>query len=94
MAFIVPEKGQTRAVARRLLDLADDPHVVTTTAEGPDGVSFVVPDDLYDKYMNSGTEKVSDQTPAAGNGEELPAPKRRGRPPGSKNKPKDAETEE
>lgn len=92
MALIVPEKGQTRDVAKRLLELVDDPHIIATTADGPDGVSFIVPDDLYDKYV--GAEEATEQTPAETTDEGLPASRRRGRPPGSKNKPKDAETEE
>lgn len=89
MATVVPEKGQTREVAKRLLALAEDPNDIKTTADGPDGVSFIVPDDLYDKYLAD-----EEQAPAAATDEGVTAPKRRGRPPGSKNKPKDAETEE
>ena len=90
MAVIVPEKGQTRSVARRLLDLADDPHQIGTSAEGPDGVTFVVPDDLYEKYMSDDKDQVAVEVTES----EEPAeekPKRRGRPPGSRNKPKDSE---
>ena len=90
MALVVPEKGQARAVAKKLLDFAVVPGEVQTTADGPDGVSFVVPDDLYDAYMAAEEKapavEVADEGP--------PAPKRRGRPPGSKNRPKDVETEE
>lgn len=89
MAVIVPEKGQTRMVARRLLDLADDPHQIGTSAEGPDGVTFVVPDDLYEKYMSDDKEKAIEVTDSEEPAEEKP--KRRGRPPGSRNKPKDSE---
>lgn len=92
MALIVPGKGETREVAKLLLKLADDPMDVATTADGPDGVSFVVPDELHDKYLDA-LEGV-DQTPAETADEGSPAPKRRGRPPGSKNKPKDQGTEE
>lgn len=89
MALVVPEKGKTREVARKLLDLATTPGEVQTTADGPDGVSFVVPDDLYDRYMDD-----EEKTPAATTDEGAPTPKRRGRPPGSKNRTKDVEAEE
>lgn len=89
MALVVPEKGKTREVARKLLDLAVDPGEVQTTADGPDGVSFVVPDDLYDRYVAD-----EEQTPAATTDEGTPIPKRRGRPPGSKNRIKDVGAEE
>ena len=88
MATVVPEKGQTREVAKKLLALTDDPNDIRTTADGPDGVTFIVPDDLYDKFMDD-----EEQAPAEVVDEEAPAPMRRGRPPGSKNKPK-AENEE
>lgn len=92
MALIVPSKGETRQVAKLLLSLTDDPRDIATTAEGPDGVSFVVPDELHDKYLDA-LEDV-DKAPAEIADEGAPAPKRRGRPPGSKNKPKDVGTEE
>jgi hypothetical protein len=91
MALVVPEKGQARNVAKRLLQLADNPGQVATTADGPAGVSFVVPDDLYDRYI--GADDAPTEAPAATTDESVVAPKRRGRPPGSKNKPK-TETEE
>lgn len=89
MATVVPEKGKTREVAKKLLALTDNANDVMTTADGPDGVSFVVPDDLYDKYMDD-----EEQAPAPTTDEGAPTLKRRGRPPGSKNRPKDVEAEE
>lgn len=89
MATVVPEKGQTREVAKKLLALTEDANDIKTTADGPDGVIFIIPDDLYDKYMEG-----EEQAPADATDEGVAAPKRRGRPPGSKNKPKDQETEE
>lgn len=99
MALIVPERGQGKDVAKALLILADDPHHVQTTMDGPAGVSFVVPDYLHDLYVRMqqapGPEDVEDEVPADdADAETATAPKRRGRPPGSKNRPKDAETEE
>lgn len=95
MAVIVPGKGESKQVAKRLLELAEDPNEVATTMEGPDSISFIIPDDLYDAYMDADDEASTD-VPAAQvvDEETVPAPKRRGRPPGSKNKPKTAETEE
>lgn len=89
MATVVPEKGQTREVAKKLLALAADPNDIKTTADGPDGVTFIVPDDLYDKYVDDG-----EQDPAENADDGTPTPRRRGRPPGSKNKTVKAETEE
>lgn len=78
MAVIVPGRNQAKIVAELLLDLADNPHDVATTMDGPDGLSFIVPDELYEKY-----EKATTKLPVEreSSGEEQPAPKRRGRPP-------------
>ncbi len=108
MAVIVPGKGETKQVVQHLLELADDPRDVATTSDGPDGVSFVVPDELYDRYLNDvdydrhanaanvdADEEVDSKSPAVGVVDEgAPAPKRRGRPPGSKNRQKGAGDEE
>lgn len=92
MAVIVPGKGESREVAKQLLLLADDANQVATTMDGPDGVSFVVPDELYDKYL---TDSVPAPTSVGALADEdkktEDQPKRRGRPPGSRNKPKDSE---
>lgn len=98
MASVSPRPEDVEAHARILLEEAGDyPHLVQTTMDGPNGVMFIVPDDLADRYLarigqdstdvyvqagedESGYEEAPDETPA-------PA-KRRGRQPGSKNKPK------
>lgn len=92
MALIMPGKGETQKVAKLLLKLAADPHEIGTTAEGPDGVSFVVSNELHDKYLDA--LEGADEAPAEVADGVPPTPKRRGRPPGSKNKPKDVGTEE
>lgn len=96
MAMIVPAKGESKQTAKLLLELADDVHDVHTTMEGPDGMSFVVSDELHDRFVAATTEPVPPHDPPAASGADdgAPAPKRRGRPPGSKNKPKDVGTEE
>lgn len=88
MAVIVPGKGETRDVAKLLLSVVDDPHVIGTSAEGPDGVTFVVPEDVYDKYLAAVSEQPDEDSADEAVDEK---PKRRGRPPGSRNKPKDSE---
>lgn len=96
MGVIVPRKGEAKQVAKRLLELADDPNEVATTMDGPDGISFVVSDSLYQQYVGGDQDNDDADVLAAEvvDEETVPAPKRRGRPPGSKNKPKTAETEE
>lgn len=92
MAVIVPGKGEAREVAKLLLSLADDPNQVDVTMDGPGGVSFIVPDELYEKYL---ADSVPAPTSVGALTEEVEEtqdkPKRRGRPPGSRNKPKDSE---
>lgn len=88
MAVIVPGSGETRDTAKLLLSLVDDPHVIGTSADGPDGVTFYVPEDVYDKYLAAVNEQP--ETDSADEAVEE-KPKRRGRPPGSRNKPKDSE---
>ena len=55
MAVIVPKHGEEASVARTLLAMADDvAHVLTNT---DNGLVFVVPDYLHDRYVNGGTGK-------------------------------------
>jgi hypothetical protein len=87
-AVIVPPRGEGKATAVLLLHLADDPNDVATSTDGPAGVSFVVTDELYEKYMSVGEAPVVPE-PVEDEVERKPVPKRRGRPP-----KKPVETEE
>ena len=71
-SLVVPQAGKEQDTARLLLDLADSPRHVRTNTDGP-GITFVVPEYLAKKYQQSGQTEVT-------------GAKRRGRPPGSKNK--------
>lgn len=73
-ALIVPEPGQEEETLRSLLDLADKPRHVKLNSEDP-GMSFYVPQYLAERYLDA-DEEPADADPT-------PAPKRRGRPPGS-----------
>lgn len=76
MALVVPSRGKAEEVAKLLLELADSMWDVKTTTEfgGDLGVAFLIPDSLHDKYLEAINQ------PQAGEDEEAPAPKRRGRP--------------
>lgn len=71
-SLVVPQAGKEKETARLLLDLADHPRHVRTNSDGP-GMTFVVPAYLAKKYQQSGESEVT-------------GAKRRGRPPGAKNK--------
>lgn len=71
-SIVVPQAGKEKETARLLLDLANRQRHVRTNSDGP-GMTFVVPAYLAKKYHQSG------ETPLTG-------VKRRGRPPGAKNK--------
>lgn len=98
MASISPRPEDVEAHARILLEEAGDyPHLVQTTMDGPTGLMFIVPDDLADRYLARIGQDSTEQFVQAGEAEsgyedvpaDTPAPaKRRGRQPGSKNKPK------
>lgn len=62
MAVIFPKHGEEAKVAQRLLALADNVHDVKTNTDS--GLAFIVPDDLYEKYL-AVDEVVEDETPAA-----------------------------
>lgn len=50
MAVIFPKQGQEKEVAQRLLALANDVNDVRTSMD--EGLAFVVPDYLYQLYLN------------------------------------------
>lgn len=92
MATVCPRPEDIEAHARILLEEAGvDVHLVQTTMDGPTGLMFIVPDDLADRYLAriGHGDAVADvpadevvETP------EIAVAPRRGRKPGSKNKPK------
>lgn len=49
MAEIYPKHGEEKKVAQRLLALADDVMDVRTSYDN--GLAFIVPEDLYVKYL-------------------------------------------
>ncbi len=61
MAVIFPKHGEEARVAQRLLALADNVHDVKTNTDS--GLAFVVPDDLYERYL--AVDEVVDEEPAA-----------------------------
>lgn len=77
-AVVVPKAGREKETARLLLELADHPRHVKTNTDGP-GVTFVVPEYLNRKYLQSGETEIT-------------GVKRRGRPPG-RSKPAQAQAE-
>lgn len=77
--LVVPRAGMEKETARLLLDLADHPRHVKTNSDGP-GITFVVPEYLHKKYLQSGETKVT-------------GVKRRGRPPGRTNQAAQAQAE-
>lgn len=60
MAVIFAKYGRERDIAATLLHLADDVNDVRTNTDS--GLSFVVPEYLYEKYLAHTT--VVDETPA------------------------------
>lgn len=52
MAVIFPKHGEEASIARTLLAMADDVNDVRTNTDN--GLSFVVPDYLYERYVNGG----------------------------------------
>lgn len=52
MAVIFPRHGEEASVARTLLAMADDVSDVRTNTDN--GLSFVVPDYLHERYVNGG----------------------------------------
>ena len=83
--MVVAPEGQEKETLRLLLTLADKPRHVKMDFDNR-GV-FEVPDYLVQKYQavtSSPLEETPEETPDEP--EETPAPKRRGRPPGSRNK--------
>ena len=53
MAVIYPKHGKEAETARTLLAMADDVQDVRTNTDN--GFSFVVPDYLYERFVNGGT---------------------------------------
>jgi hypothetical protein len=94
-ALVSPSAGEEEEVARMLLAHAgDDVHLVQSTMDGPNGLAFIVPDHIAQKYLDErypvydeGKAPEDEESNEDSETEEKPAPvKRRGRPPGSKNK--------
>lgn len=80
-ATVVAPVGEEKETLRLLLALADKPRHVKIDFDAQ-GV-YTVPEYLAEKYqaaVGGGSEEAPDEP------EETPAPKRRGRPPGSRNK--------
>ena len=61
MPVIVPKHGDEGPVARTLLAMADDARDVKTNSDN--GFSFIVPDYLYERYVNGGTGSEDEQAP-------------------------------
>lgn len=72
MATVVPAYNKVSEVARLLIGLADDPRDVQTNTD--DGFVFLVPEALYEKYLNA----ITDPDPGPTNAEQ--AQRRPGRP--------------
>jgi hypothetical protein len=49
MAVIYPKHGEEKQIAQRLLALADNVHDVKTSTDN--GLAFIVPEDLYERYL-------------------------------------------
>jgi hypothetical protein len=60
MAVIYARHGKEAEIARTLLALADDVQDVKTNTDH--GFAFIVPDDLYERYLAS--FEVPEETPA------------------------------
>lgn len=61
MAVVYPKPGDEGSVARTLLAMADDVQDVRTNTDN--GFVFVVPDYLYDRYINGGTGEEEEAEP-------------------------------
>lgn len=62
MAVIFPKNGEEASVARTLLAMADNVQDVRTNTDN--GLTFVVPDYLYDRYVNGGIGEEEEVEPA------------------------------
>ena len=62
MAVIFPKHGEESSVARTLLAMADDVQDVRTNTDN--GLVFVVPDYLYERYVNGGIGEEEEVEPA------------------------------
>lgn len=62
MAVVYPKPNHEAETARTLLAMADDVNDVRTNTDN--GLSFVVPDYLYDRYLTGGTGVEEDPEPA------------------------------
>jgi hypothetical protein len=54
MAVVYPKHGEEGSVARTLLAMADNVRDVKTDTDN--GLVFIVPDYLHDRYVNQGVE--------------------------------------
>lgn len=86
--LIVPEPGQEKETLRRLLALSTKPrHVKISSDDG----GYLVPEYVAEKFNATSTdEEPQESTPTPEEPQEQVAPKRRGRPPGSRNKAPEA----
>lgn len=62
MAVIYPRHGEEASIARTLLAMADDAMDVKTNTDN--GLAFIVPDYLHDRYVNGGIGEEDDPAPA------------------------------
>lgn len=76
MAEIHPPPGDFADVANLLLELADSPHDVATTTNGPSPLGLVVPEALYERYLEAVGETADPSTESS----DQDKPKKRGRP--------------
>ena len=61
MAVIYPRHGEEGSVARTLLAMCDNVNDVRTNTDN--GLVFVVPDYLYDRYVNGGIGEEEEAEP-------------------------------
>lgn len=61
MAVIFPKFGEEKQVAQRLLALADNVFDVKTSTDN--GLAFLVPEDLYERYLAVDSVIGEDDTP-------------------------------
>jgi hypothetical protein len=61
MAVIFPKNGEESSVARTLLAMADNVQDVRTNTDN--GLTFVVPDYLYERYINGGIGEEEEAEP-------------------------------